>query len=50
MEGTNTAQQAGLGPRGVRDYHWPCHTQRSENVGEIHTDEVYFIHTDTEAW
>ena len=50
VEGTNTAQQAGLGPRGVRDYHWPCHTQRSENVGEIHTDEVYFIHTETEAW
>lgn len=21
---------AGLGPRGVRDHHWPCHTQCSE--------------------
>lgn len=44
------AQRAGLGPRGVRDYHWPCHTQCSENVGRIHTDEVSFIHTETEAW
>lgn len=49
VEGTNTAQRGWVRIQGVRDYHWPWHTQRSENVGEIHTDELYFIDTETEA-